>query len=131
MPLTRATRTLTAWIALCAILLGAVMPAMSHAMSRLAGDDTRWVEVCTVAGTKLVAIADASPDGEGGDHGLFAAERCAFCATHGATPALPTPQVRPFAVDAAAVEFPRLYFRAPRPLFAWVQPSPRAPPLSA
>jgi hypothetical protein len=131
MHLKRSTRTLTAWIALFAILLGALMPAMSHALSRIAGTETRWVEVCTVAGTKLVALEDSADDGKGGSHGLFAAERCAFCVTHGGAPVLPTPHTLSFALQAGAEAFPRLYFHSPRPLFAWVTAPPRAPPLLA
>lgn len=127
----RSIRTLTAWIALFAILLGAVMPAMSHALSRIAGAETRWVEVCTVAGTKLVAVDDSTGDSKGDNSDLFPAERCAFCATHGETQALPTPHVVPFALEAGNDEFPRLYFHTPRPLFAWVKSPPRAPPLLA
>ncbi|NMG42782.1 DUF2946 domain-containing protein [Aromatoleum toluvorans] len=127
----RSTRTLTAWIALFAILLGAVMPAMSHALSRLSGAETRWIEVCTVAGTKLVAVDGSAADNKGGNPDLHPVERCAFCATHGGTPALPAPQVMPFALQASADEFPQLYFHAPRPLFAWLKSPPRAPPLLA
>lgn len=131
MHLKRSTRTLTAWIALFAILLGAVMPAMSHALSRLTGDETRWVEVCTLAGTKLVAVDESTGDSKGGNADLFPAERCAFCATHGGMPALPTPDVAPFARETGIDEFPRLYYHSPRPLFAWVRSLPRAPPLLA
>lgn len=127
----RSTRTLTAWIALFAILLGAVMPAMSHALSRISGGETRWVEVCTVAGTKLVAVDDSTGDSKGDNPELFPAERCVFCATHGATAALPGPQVELFALEAGSDEFPRLYFHSPRPLFAWIKSPPRAPPLLA
>ncbi|NMF87634.1 DUF2946 domain-containing protein [Aromatoleum petrolei] len=131
MHLKRSTRTLTAWIALFAILLGAVMPAMSHALSRVTGDETRWVEVCTVAGTKLVAVNDSTGEGKGGNADLFPAERCAFCATHGGIPALPTQDVVPFALATGSEEFPRLYFHSPRPLFGWITSPSRAPPLLA
>lgn len=120
------TRSRTAWIAVFAILLGALMPALSHALSRIGGGETRWVEVCTVAGTKLVAVDDA---GKSGSAELFPAERCAFCASHAGAPALPAPQLMPFVPKGDRDEFPTLHFHAPHLLSAWAPAHPRAPPL--
>lgn len=124
----RPIRLITAWTALLAIVLGAVMPAMSHALGHAGGKESRWVEVCTVAGTKLVAV-DAQSDGDPASE-LLAAERCMFCAAHGAAP-LPAQQILPLTLKGGADEFPRLYFHAPRPLFAWITAPSRAPPLLA
>jgi hypothetical protein len=129
MQIKRTTRSLTAWIALFAILLGAVAPALSHALSRFGDGGQRWVEVCTVAGTKLVAVPGASDEGQAGDVDVFPAERCPFCSTHGGAPALPAFPVMPFVLKGGADDFPLLYFHAPRPLFVWAAAHPRAPPV--
>lgn len=126
---THTTRKLTAWIALCAIVLGAVAPALSHALSRFGDGDKRWVEVCTVAGTKLVAVDDSGEKGKAGDADVFPAERCPFCSTHGGAPALPATQIMPFSLNGTIEEVPSLYLHAPRPLFIWAASQPRAPPV--
>lgn len=131
MSIKRTTRRFTAWIALFAILLGAVVPALTHALSRPGDGEERWVEVCTVAGTRLVAVDEPGDQDRPGGADLFPGERCAFCATHGGAPALPTLQAMPFVLKGSADEFPWLYFHAPRPLFAWAPAHPRAPPFLA
>ncbi|NMG75541.1 DUF2946 domain-containing protein [Aromatoleum diolicum] len=128
MQIRRTTRSLTAWIALFAILLAAIGPALSHTLSLL-GDGAGWVEVCTVAGTKLVAVDGSGEKGKAGDVDLFPSERCAFCSTHVAVPALPSVGVMPFVLKSSSAEFPSLYFHAPRPMFAWAAAHPRAPPV--
>ena len=127
MPLKRTTRSLIACIALFALLLGALAPALSHALSQ-PGNGKRMVQVCTVAGMKMVALDDSSAKGKAGDSDLFPAERCAFCATHGGAPAVPPSPILPFGLRGGADPLPSLYFHAPRPLFVWAAAHPRAPP---
>lgn len=124
----RSTRSVTAWIAMFAILLGALVPTLSHALSQ-PGNGKRMVQVCTVAGMKMVAVDDAAAKGKTDDANLLAAERCPFCATHAHFPALPSSPVPPFALRGGSESFPSLFFFAPRPLFVWAAAQPRAPPL--
>lgn len=121
----RTARSFTAWIALLAVLLGALAPALSHALSRADGEK-RLIQVCTVAGMKMVAVDDSR---DKGDAHVFPAERCAFCATHCDVPALPAMPSAPFALKARSDHLPPLYLHSPRPLFAWAAAQPRAPPL--
>ncbi len=111
-----------------AILLGALAPTLSHALSQ-PGNGKRTVQVCTVAGMKMVAVDDAAGHGKSGDASLFPAERCPFCATHANLPALPSSPLPPFALSGGSAPFPSLFFYAPRPLFVWAAAQPRAPPL--
>lgn len=123
----RPLRSLTAWIALCAILLGALAPTLSHAFS-LGGDGKRLVPVCTVAGMKMVAVDDSS---ENGGPDIFPVERCPFCSIQLDT-ALPPPAPEVVIVLKRVLErFPPLHYRSPRPLFAWAVAHPRAPPSGA
>lgn len=111
-----------------AILLGALAPTLSHALSQ-PGNGKRMVQVCTVAGMKMVAVDDAARQGKTDDASLFPAERCPFCATHAHLPALPSSPLPPFAPIDGSESFPSLFFHAPRPLFVWAAAQPRAPPL--
>lgn len=141
MNITRLNRRLTAWIASFAILLGALAPTISHALVRAGGEGTRWVEVCTISGLKLVAIdADrgagrgagigADEDGQGGS-GLLATEPCPYCATHADNFGLPPALGMSLARVRIPDSLPPLYYHAPRPLYAWAAAHARAPPLPA
>lgn len=44
------------WTALLAMLAMALLPALSHALTRAVGADVAWVEVCTAQGMRLVAL---------------------------------------------------------------------------
>lgn len=123
----RPLRSLTAWIAMFAILLGALAPALSHAFSG-GGDGKRLVQVCTVAGMKMVAVDHSS---ENDEPDIFPAERCPFCSIQLDT-ALPPLASGPIILLKRVLErFPPLHYRSPRPLFAWAAAHPRAPPLPA
>ncbi len=124
----RPHRRLTAWIASLAILLGALAPAVSQAVSWATGDDFRWIQICTAAGLELVAVDDAAgADGEGDAAGGFA-ERCPCCGTHAGSFGLPPAPPVSFSLPVVPDLQPILYHRAPRPLFAWAASHPRAPP---
>jgi hypothetical protein len=117
------------WIACFAILLNALAPSVSHALAALRGAPT-LVEVCSVAGSKMVAVDQAAPDGapSSSDSVLHHLEHCPYCINHAGSamppPALPTP----FAVRGGHDVFPSLFYHAPTPLFSWSAANPRAPP---
>jgi hypothetical protein len=133
MPLHRAARRVTAWIAGLAILLGALAPAVTHALQ--AGGRDGWVEVCTAQGPRWVR---AGGDGDGTLHDTeppapatgIAHEHCAFCWLTTSQPVLPgaPPAALP---DAAA---PRVggmpIAHLVRAANAWRPAQPRAPPVS-
>ncbi|CAL94774.1 DUF2946 domain-containing protein [Azoarcus olearius] len=126
----RSRQRCTAWIASFAILLAALAPVVSQLMAARAGDEARWLEICTVAGTERVAVAGDHGDG-GGKPAQAMGEHCPYCFTHAGSFGLPPADVPVFAVAGGADVLPPLYFAAPRPLFAWAAAQPRAPPLSA
>lgn len=120
-------RRLIAWIATFAILLSALAPSISHAVALAKGEKSLWVEVCSVAGSKLVKVGDA------GDPATPAKkpagmEHCPFCSTHaGSAGILPGAGiVLPAALGKPVV--PTLYYQSPRPLFSWAPAQSRAPP---
>ncbi|WAC73450.1 DUF2946 domain-containing protein [Roseateles sp. SL47] len=122
------------WIVCFAILLSALLPLLSHLA--LPRDAAVWTEVCTVTGAKFVRV-DVSPSDElvpapkpGKDTMASMMERCAYCAIHAGIPALPPAAMNWRLNESLSFERPRLFYLAPRPLFAWASALARAPPLS-
>jgi Protein of unknown function (DUF2946) len=122
----------TAWLAIWAFVLGALMPAVSAwVMSARLGNN--WVEVCTQQGAKWVmsgvAKADASsPDTQGkADHKAH----CPFCVLQDHSPVVPPTATVAMPSSVQAHAQPLLFLHAPRPLFAWSPSLARAPPALA
>lgn len=123
------------WIVSFAILASALLPLLSHlALPRAAAV---WAEVCTVTGAKFVRVdvnrseelAPASDQDK--DNMASMMERCSYCAIHAAVPALPPAPLSWRLNESLSFELPRLFYLAPRPLFAWASALARAPPASA
>lgn len=117
------TRALHVWIALLAILFGALAPAFSHAVAprdRLAGS----MEICTMDGIKTVSSDDAGT-GAPPDHIL---KHCSYCLSHSTPPALPPTTGFVMASTASAERYPPLFYQAAHALFPWTAANPRAPP---
>ena len=123
----RAFRRLFSWVALLAILGGALAPAVSHALYSQGGKS--FLEICTTQGTRLIAV-DAHVDPVKGSQHDVVMEHCPFCVPHaGSLGLLPkTEQVFNLPADGSRF-YPPLFFSAPRPLFAWASAQPRAPPV--
>ena len=127
---------LTAWLALWSLVLGALLPVLSHAAVRAPQPGQGWVEVCTVSGMAWVRQApeavvsdDGSQPPANSSLGM-AMPGCVWCATH--APALGLPPV-------AALEplpligtrwVPDAFLQAPRLLAVWSTAHSRAPPSS-
>lgn len=123
----RASRTVTTWLAMGAVLLGALLPVLSHAAAR-ANPSSGWLEVCTSTGMVWVhapsgQLADAVPD----TSLASAVAGCTWCLLQGGTggppPSLDTPRFglvdaanRPLSVDSpprAQAHWPSALTRAP------------------
>ncbi len=130
-------RRMTVWIACFAILLNALAPSLSHAMSALSGTSSLLTEVCTANGTKLIAaVAEKAPDSalkSNGDQkkNLAASGHCPFCLPHdGSVSLLPTGAIS-FALSAKHGLMPSLFYQSPQPLFSWAVAHPRDPPVAS
>ena len=121
-------QTLHIWIALMAILFGALAPTVSHALT--ANGVAATLELCTVNGYKLVKLSGADSDKtpDAAKHGM---EHCAFCTVHGGSHGLPAAPSTVVALDAGRDTYPALFYKAPRALHAWSSANPRAPPVLA
>jgi Protein of unknown function (DUF2946) len=122
----RATRVLSSWIAVLAILMAALAPSTSHALGAKSG--ALWIEVCTSAGAKWV-----QPDGSftdqvpvSGDAHLF--EHCPYCSLHASDLAIPPEPVVQALVISSSGLVPTAFLVAARTLHAWTSAQPRAPP---
>lgn len=104
------------WIALFAILMNALAPAVSHAMSR---DDAVGADVCSAG---KLAKQDAPA-------GKTAMQDCGYCASHGGSFGL-APAENTLPRPAAARLQPYLFYHSPRPLLALSAAPPRGPPAS-
>lgn len=120
---------LTAWIAALAVMLAALAPTLTHAVSWVSGTQLQWVEVCTVAGVKLVAVQDDG-ETEGGLAGLQA-DHCPYCCPHAGSFALPPDEAPALHLAGAGQAVPQHFLRAPGPHFIWASAQPRAPPIAA
>nr|WP_315251617.1 DUF2946 domain-containing protein [uncultured Duganella sp.] len=121
-------RVLVAWIALLAILFGALAPAVSHAMSAK-GSPPQWLELCGVNGIKRVQLPD---DGGPRQTDLMQhMEKCPYCAAHATPLALTPPEAFSFAVVGGHDLYPSLFHQAPTPLFSWAAAQPRGPPATS
>jgi hypothetical protein len=117
----------SAWLALTALLLAAVAPALAHVFS----DNTRtaWVEVCTAQGAKWVPVAQtATTDDEPAPvsaHGSI--DHCPYCNLQAAPALLQRDDPAWRLAPAGATPAP-LTAQAPIESLAWPRAQPRGPP---
>lgn len=129
MPALRHRQRLASWIALLALVLGALAPTVSRAMAWAASDALPFGVVCSAnpdARTQGTAPGDA---GDGAHHASVF-EHCPFCSIHAPDLALPSAESIALPLQGLAAAEPQLFLRAPRTLHAWASAQPRAPPLS-
>ena len=125
-----------AWIALVAMMVSALAPAISRAMGP--DESGRYlIDVCSAAGTHQISLtaeeaafygelAIPARDGEGGDATML--DHCPYCSASFNLAMLPPAGAQTvFAVIGSQIA-PKLFFVSPRPLFAWSPAHPRAPP---
>lgn len=121
-----------ACLALLAMVLSALLPALSHAVVRAPGPGEGWVEVCSSTGMLWVRV---SPDGQdpttapADAPGVPNLAQCAWCTTHGPGLGLPPAASTPL-VGAPASALPA--GAAPQPPHLpplWRPSHSRAPPL--
>lgn len=107
------------WIACFAILLNALAPTVSQALTLATGQATGWTQICSLAGLRWVALEQdqsGKQDSTSAPTDQSGAEQCPFCAAHAGSsgfapavhptfvPTIYTP-VRPSALVVSAVPF--------------------------
>jgi hypothetical protein len=137
----------TVWMACFAILLNALAPTLSHAMTASARAPATW-EICRAPGStshlarldgvqQLLAVGKFNQEFtpalavKAGDHHSMAMADCAYCLPHAAHLAiLPTAIAAVPRLDGGAVR-PYLFYHAPTPLLALSAAPPRGPPAAS
>ena len=122
MGMTSLYRRFGAWLALLALLLGALAPAVTQAVV-IGSERAGWVQICSVSGMTWVQL-DAGQEGAPADMG--AASGCTWCTGQGAggLPPAPTAWVQPDARQVA----PAQAFASALLARAWAPAQSRAPP---
>ena len=121
------TRQLSLWLAIVAVLMGALAPSVSMALGGKGANNAAWAEICTSSGFQPVAPSGepAVPDSA---HLLF--EHCPYCTLHTPTLGMP-PAALSFVLPAAAGELlPALFLVGPAKPHNWTNAHPRGPPVS-
>ena len=119
-------RAQTVWLAVLAVFVAALAPALSHALRSGAVDG--WAEICSTEGARWIKVDPASKAPQPTAPAGHALEHCAYCSIHAATLGLP-PALASWAAPidptrlAAALELPPT-----RGLGAWQRPQARGPP---
>lgn len=125
--MTASARTLAAWIAICAMLVATLAPALSQAAYRASGD-AMWLEICTAYGIEHVAGAGAAQDPA--DDAERPVKPCVFCSLFAS--ALPVPWGAAGVPAAQGGDVVAAFtLHAPRPRLPWAASRPRAPPAYA
>jgi hypothetical protein len=122
----RAHRRITSWIAVLAVLLAALAPALSHALASATGN--QWIEVCTAQGSKWVQAGQDGSEREA-PASAHLSEHCPYCSLQTGALGLPSAEYMARLPLRLSDEVPLAFLSAPRTLHAWVTAQPRAPPL--
>jgi hypothetical protein len=128
MPFTRATHRFAAWLAMLAMLLGALAPTVAQAVVASQGGPG-WVQVCSASGMAWVqaeAIEGQQAIANAGESMADASRHCPWCNLHGAVGLPPAPAQQP--ALALRAEPPAAPLRSALPAPPWPTAQSRAPP---
>lgn len=128
MQLSRATRTLASWVAILAVLMAALAPAVSHALGTRSASS--WVEICTAQGATWVQPAALADDDSSAPAAAHTLDHCPYCSIHADTIGVPPASSGHLPDTALAHAPPAAFLAAPRTLHAWRSAQPRGPPFS-
>jgi hypothetical protein len=122
-----AHRVFVPWLAILAVVMAALAPAVSHALGK--SSPVTWAEICTSTGGKLVAIEGDVAGKSSVPGAAHLLEHCPFCSLHGAAMGMPPASDLVIAVVAMPADMPAAFLHATRTLDVWVSAQPRAPPV--
>jgi hypothetical protein len=133
------TRRLYIWIACFAILMNALAPSVSHALTSVRGNAATW-EICrsdasavSIQGQPdLVAVgASVSLAKKFAQSEMGAMQDCAYCLPHAGSYSLMPAAITGLGIFGGHELRPFLFYRAPQPLLALSAAPPRGPPALA
>ena len=113
------------WIAASSILMSAIAPAVSQAVSVAQNGQGFAMEVCSADGSKTeIAVLD------GVQTESTESNPCPYCQAQASFNLVFENQLR-FQDPQRFAFFPALFYQSPKPLAVWVTPPSAAPPTSA
>ena len=126
---TRSTHRLAAWLALLAMLWGALAPTLAQA-AVASSDRPGWVEVCSTSGVVWVRV-DSAVDASTTESAPMAAaaSACAWCLLQGSADVPPTHATTALVTHAPGT-LPGGMFASIVPSAVWSTAQSRAPPLA-
>lgn len=114
------------WIAALAILMSALAPSISQAVSLLNAGHGFAMEICAADGSKMQINVDSDQQSDQ----VSQSEPCPYCLAHSSiTPAFNTNLT--FEAPQSFAFLPQLFYQSPKPLANWVTPPSAAPPVQA
>ena len=128
MPLRGPSRILASWLAVFAILVAGLVPALAQVVS--AKSDANLVEICGAQGSKWVHLDGSLGDPPSIPSPQHLDKHCATCCLHAHAVALAT---APAPLPESSLTHTRPFAPSPPlPLWqAWITAQPRAPPVLA
>ncbi len=121
----RFTRRFAAWLAMFAMLLGSLAPAVAQAVVASQGGDG-WVQVCSASGMLWVK-SDGIEDPAAGKPMADASLHCPWCSLQGAAGLPPSP-LTTVSMRVEPAEVPAARFHSATPFAPWPAALSRAPP---
>jgi len=116
------------WIACCAVLLAALAPTLSRALTVAQGRAVPSLEICSVAGgMNMLPVKLLSQEPTPAKSAMQMGD-CPCCGMHAAVLALPPVALAPATGAVIAGLLPVLFYQSATPLFAWTPLLPRGPP---
>ena len=128
----RLHRRLSAWLAMLALVLGALAPTVTQAMVS-GGERDGWLQICSVSGMVWVKADAATPDDQAPASNApqgNTSQPCAWCTLHGGMAGLPAAD-QLSTLPAQPTELPPAFFFAPPAATVWLPAQSRAPPLAS
>ena len=112
------------WLTLCAVLFGAIAPAVARGLASVT--DTAWIDICSLGGTKRIAL---DTDSGQAPAQVTASGECPFCLLHNDIPTLPASEVSARFSDISSAVVSRTAQDGLRHIQAlWSAHHSRAPP---
>jgi hypothetical protein len=125
MPFNRIQRRFTAWLAMLALGLGALAPALAQAVVSTS-DRSDWVQICNASGMMWIQ-ADAAVSGTDSVPQADMGSPCAWCLMHSPVAGLPPAPVMGF-TSSLPQPLPGGCMAAAPPVGVWTAAPARAPP---
>lgn len=130
MLLLRIRHRLVAWLAMWAMLVGALAPAIAQARVAQAGGND-WLEICSISGMVWVkADTGETRHQSPGQDTPAGAAKCPWCTLHGGMAGLPGASWAPD-FSARLTDLPPAFYRAPVTAAVWAPALSRGPPATA